>query len=94
MFELRPTVRGLASRNTAYPKFFHLPKFLTAICLTLSIALTACGGKVSERACYDLYRRAFHCGTGLAWTDYQGSSLSRRDYENVPRLKLRYLYRF
>jgi hypothetical protein len=52
------------------------------------------GGRVRERACYDIYQRAFHCGTGLAWSDYQSSSLRRRDDENVPRLKLRYLYRF
>lgn len=27
------------------------------------------GGKVRERPCHDGFRRAFHCGTGLPWTD-------------------------
>lgn len=27
------------------------------------------GGKVLERPCHDGFRRAFHCGTGLPWTD-------------------------
>lgn len=27
------------------------------------------GGKVLERPCHDGFERAFHCGTGLPWTD-------------------------
>lgn len=27
------------------------------------------GGEVREYACYDGFRRQFHCGTGLPWTD-------------------------
>tara|TARA_B110000971_G_scaffold218749_1_gene258235 strand:+ start:1128 stop:1673 length:546 start_codon:yes stop_codon:yes gene_type:complete len=27
------------------------------------------GGKVTETPCHDGFRRRFHCGTGLSWTD-------------------------
>lgn len=27
------------------------------------------GGQVEERPCHDGFHRAFHCGTGLPWTD-------------------------
>ena len=27
------------------------------------------GGNTRERPCYDTFRREFHCGTGLAWSD-------------------------
>jgi hypothetical protein len=29
------------------------------------------GGKVHERPCRDGFDRAFHCGSGLPWTDAQ-----------------------
>ena len=32
--------------------------------------LVSIGGKVSERACTDEFNRKFHCGLGIAWTDY------------------------
>lgn len=28
------------------------------------------GGRSEERPCYDAFQRRFHCGTGMAWTDY------------------------
>ncbi len=28
------------------------------------------GGKVSEQPCFDSFRRRFHCGSGLAWTEF------------------------
>ena len=56
--------------------------------------LLTLGGDVHEQACYDKYTRAFHCGTGLAWSDYRGSSLSRRDAAQQAKLKARFIYRF
>lgn len=32
--------------------------------------LVSFGGKVRERACSDEFNRKFHCGLGIAWTDY------------------------
>lgn len=40
--------------------------------LTLGFALhdvVQVGGRLQESPCYDGFRRAFHCGTGLPWTD-------------------------
>jgi len=56
--------------------------------------LLTLGGDVHEQAFYDKYTRAFHCGTGLAWSDYRGSSLSRRDAAQQAKLKARFIYRF
>ena len=28
------------------------------------------GGDIKEQPCYDSFRRQYHCGSGLAWTDY------------------------
>ncbi len=52
------------------------------------------GGKISEQACYDAYRRQFHCGTGLAWTDYQNSNIDRRGSMARAQIKLRLTHRF
>ena len=49
------------------------------------------GGKVSERPCYDAFRREFHCGTGLAWRDVK----DQIDEQTVDaRLLLRLRHRF
>ena len=52
------------------------------------------GGKISEQACYDAYRRQFHCGTGLAWTDYKNSNFDRRSSMATAHIKLRFTHRF
>jgi hypothetical protein len=56
--------------------------------------LLAAGGRVKERACYDKYRRSFHCGTGLAWTDYTKSPLHHRSRIQNPSLRIRFLHSF
>ena len=33
------------------------------------------GGSVQEKACIDILKREFHCGTGLPWSDYEGYEL-------------------
>ncbi len=52
------------------------------------------GGKIAEQACYDVYRRQFHCGTGLAWTDYKNSNFDRRGSMATAHIKLRFTHRF
>ncbi len=52
------------------------------------------GGSVNEKACYDSYRRAYHCGTGLAWRDYAGSELAKRNRFDGARLKLSFTHKF
>jgi len=52
------------------------------------------GGAVHEKACYDSYRRADHCGTGLAWRDYAGSELAERSRFDGARLQLRFTHKF
>ena len=52
------------------------------------------GGAVHEKACYDSYRRAYHCGTGLAWRDYAGSQLAKRSRLDGARLQLRLTHKF
>ena len=42
------------------------------------------GGGVTESACYDDFRRAFHCGTGMAWSDAQsGGFLKKYDHHQL-----------
>ena len=52
------------------------------------------GGGVSEQACYDGFRRQFHCGTGLAWTDYTRHGETRRDAIALPTIKIKFIKRF
>lgn len=52
------------------------------------------GGGVSEQACYDGFRRQFHCGTGLAWTDYTRHGEDRRDAIALPAIKIKFIKRF
>ena len=52
------------------------------------------GGGVSEQACYDGFRRQFHCGTGLAWTDYTRHGETRRDAIALPAIKIKFIKRF
>lgn len=56
--------------------------------------LLVAGGRVNERACYDLYRRSFHCGTGLSWTDYRTSSLNKRSTIQNPTIRVRFEHKF
>lgn len=42
------------------------------------------GGGVTESPCYDDFRRAFHCGTGMAWSDAQsGGFLKKYDQDRL-----------
>ena len=45
------------------------------------------GGDVQERACHDGFRRAFHCGTGLPWSD-AGPHLRRRHVSTYGQVNL------
>ncbi|MBT7642844.1 MAG: hypothetical protein HN715_07640 [Rhodobiaceae bacterium] len=36
------------------------------------------GGKVSEQPCFDSFRRRFHCGSGLAWTEFETTRSAKR----------------
>ena len=48
------------------------------------------GGSVLESACYDDFRRAYHCGTGLNWTDaVSGNHLKTYDLESFIKIKLK-----
>ncbi len=49
------------------------------------------GGKVTERPCYDSFRRAFHCGTGNAWTDVK-DYLDGRKVDPIAKLNWRHLF--
>lgn len=49
------------------------------------------GGRVRESPCFDGFRRAFHCGTGQAWTDVR-NELDGRKVE--PIFTARWLHRF
>ena len=45
---------------------------------------TVFGGSINEKPCFDSFRREFHCGTGLAWTDYSSSEIKTNiEYNNV-----------
>ena len=42
------------------------------------------GGGVTESPCYDDFRRAFHCGTGMAWSDAElGGFLKKYDQDQL-----------
>jgi len=45
------------------------------------------GGKVSEQPCHDGFRRRFHCGTGLPWTD-AGAHLRHSNVSTLAKLTL------
>jgi hypothetical protein len=49
------------------------------------------GGKVSERACYDGFRRRFHCGTGLPWTD-AGQYLRQSNVSTLVKFTLNWTF--
>ena len=34
------------------------------------------GGNIKEYPCYDKFKREFHCGTGVPWTDYNKGYLN------------------
>lgn len=52
------------------------------------------GGQTSEQPCYDDFRRRFHCGTGMAWTDYQTSHIDRRGELGGAGFQARLIHRF
>lgn len=52
------------------------------------------GGGVSEQPCYDSFRRRFHCGTGMAWTDYTQHGEDRRAGIALPAVKIKFVKRF
>ena len=52
------------------------------------------GGQTSEQPCYDDFRRRFHCGTGMAWTDYQTSHAAPRGSLGVAGFQARLIHRF
>lgn len=52
------------------------------------------GGAVSEQPCYDGFRRQYHCGSGLAWTDYRSIGEDRRNAFALPTLNVKYVKRF
>jgi len=35
------------------------------------------GGQVSEQPCFDGFRRRYHCGSGLAWTEFETTRSAR-----------------
>ena len=48
------------------------------------------GGAVSESPCYDNFRRAYHCGTGLNWTDaVSGNHLETYNLESFIKIKFK-----
>lgn len=56
--------------------------------------LVRLGGDVSEQPCYDGFRRQYHCGTGVAWRDYQNSDIDRRGSYGTPAVKIKLTHRF
>lgn len=57
----------------------------TLIALSIcALKLAACGGggKVHERLCREGFDRAFHCGSGLPWTDAQDFLQNRQIHPN------------
>ena len=51
------------------------------------------GGGVTESACYDDFRRAFHCGTGMAWSDAQSGGFLKK-YEQDQSINIAYTVGF
>ena len=58
------------------------------------------GGKVSEQPCFDSFRRRFHCGSGLAWTEFEATN-SAKDKSgggagqlNEPALHAKFIHKF
>lgn len=52
------------------------------------------GGQTTEQPCYDAFRRRFHCGTGMAWTDYERSDADPRGSFGVAGFQARLIHRF
>ncbi len=51
------------------------------------------GGGVTESACYDDFKRAFHCGTGMAWLDAQSGGFLKK-YEQDQSINISYTIGF
>ena len=52
------------------------------------------GGQTSEQPCYDDFRRRFHCGTGMAWTDYLSSDVDPRGTLGVAGFQAKLTHHF
>ena len=51
------------------------------------------GGGVTESPCYDDFRRAFHCGTGIAWSDAQSGGFLKK-YDQDQSINISYSVSF
>ena len=51
------------------------------------------GGGVTESPCYDNFRRAFHCGTGIAWSDAQSGGFLKK-YDQDQSINISYSVTF
>ena len=51
------------------------------------------GGGVTESPCYDDFRRAFHCGTGLAWSDAVSGGFLKQ-YDQNQSIQISYIVDF
>ncbi len=51
------------------------------------------GGGVTESPCYDDFRRAFHCGTGLAWSDAVSGGFLKK-YDQNQSIQFSYIINF
>lgn len=49
------------------------------------------GGKITEHPCHDGFQRAFHCGTGLPWTDAE-DLLRERQIEPSGKITLNWRF--
>ena len=55
--------------------------------------LISIGGKVTESPCYDSFRRAYHCGTGMAWSDARSGGFLKK-YDQDQSIKISYSVSF
>ena len=51
------------------------------------------GGGVTESPCYDDFRRAFHCGTGMSWSDAQSGGFLKK-YDQDQSINISYSVSF
>ncbi len=55
--------------------------------------LISIGGKVTESPCYDSFRRSYHCGTGMAWSDAQSGGFLKK-YDQDQSISIYYSINF
>ena len=51
------------------------------------------GGGVTELPCYDDFRRSYHCGTGMAWSDAQSGGFLKK-YDQDQSISIYYSVNF